>query len=68
MDNGNIKNRIKSNTNIKNKPIYSNKSSLNFKLLSNVPKEVLFKLSKNISKTFGSPFEKIAVKKCGDFK
>ena len=45
-----IKNQNKSSTNIKNKIIYPNKSSLNFKLLSNMPKDALYKLSRNLSK------------------
>jgi len=65
-----IKSHVKSSTdiNINTKPIYANKSSLNFKLLSNVPKEVLFKLSKNISKTFGSPLGKFPINKCDNIK
>ena len=65
-----IKSHVKSSTdiNINTKPIYANKSSLNFKLLSNVPKEVLFKLSKNISKTFGSPLGKFPINNCENIK
>jgi len=65
-----IKSHVKSSTdiNINTKPIYANKSSLNFKLLSNVPKEVLFKLSNNISKTFGSPLGKFPINKCDNIK
>ena len=67
-----IKSHVKSSTdinlNINSKPIYTNKSSLNFKLLSNVPKEVLFKLSKNISKTFGSPLGRLSVNKLENIK
>ena len=67
-NNGSIKNTNKNSNIITNKQIYSNKSSLNFKLLSNVPRELLFKLSKNISKTFGSSLEKIKVNKLNNFK
>ena len=63
INNESIKNHFKSNTNIYGKPIFTNKSSLNFKLLSNVPKEVLFKLSKHISKTFKNPIDNISINK-----
>ena len=68
IENQNFRNHIKSNTNIYEKPIYANKSSLNFKLLSNVPKEVLFKLSKHISKTFKTPLDKIPINKFDNLK
>ena len=67
-DNKYEKNNNKSSKNINCKPISNYKSSLNFKLLSDVPKELLFKLSKNISKTFGSSVEKISVNKRKNFK
>ena len=46
----------------------SNKSSLNFTFLSNVPKEVLYKLSRNISKTLGSSIDKISVNRRSTLK
>ena len=46
-----IKNQTKSNSSMKRRIIYMNKSSLNFELVSGVPKEKLEKLSRNLSKT-----------------
>ena len=64
----NIKNQNKSSTNLNRKVINSNRNSLNFTFLSNVPKEVLYKLSRNISKTLGSSIDKISVNKHTSFK
>ena len=64
----NIKNQNKSSANLNRKIINSNKSSLNFTFLSNVPKEILYKLSRNISKKLGSSFDKISVNRCTSFK
>ena len=44
-------NQTKSNSSMKRRIIYNNKSSLNFELVSGVPKEKLEKLSRNLSKT-----------------
>ena len=63
-----IKNQNKSSTNIKNKIIYPNKSSLNFKLLSNMPKDALYKLSRNLSKNLTSTLDKISVNKTSKLK
>ena len=64
----NIKNQNKSSTNLNRKEMNSNKSSLNFTFLSNVPKEVLYKLSRNISKTLGSSIDKISVNRRSTLK
>ena len=64
----NIKHQNKSSTNLNRKVINSNRNSLNFTFLSNVPKEVLYKLSRNISKTLGSSIDKISVNKHTSFK
>ena len=44
-------NQTKSSSSMKRRIIYMNKSSLNFELVSGVPKEKLEKLSRNLSKT-----------------
>ena len=62
INNENIRNQNKSITNINNinsKAKFSNENSLNFKFLSKVPKEVLFRITKNISKTLGSCIDNI---------
>ena len=46
-----IQNQTKSSSSMKRRIIYVNKSSLNFELVSGVPKEKLEKLSRNLSKT-----------------
>ena len=46
-----IQNQTKSSSSMKRRIIYMNKSSLNFELVSGVPKEKLEKLSRNLSKT-----------------
>ena len=69
--NNNSLNQNKSSTNLNRKVINSNNSngnSLNFTFLSNVPKEVLYKLSRNISKTLGSSIDKISVNRRTSFK
>ena len=45
-----IQNQTKSSSSMKRRIIYVNKSSLNFELVSGVPKEKLEKLSRNLSK------------------
>ena len=51
LSNDIIPNHNKSNTTLKRKVIYTNKSTLNFQLVSGVSKEKLEKLSRNLSKT-----------------
>lgn len=51
--------QIKSSKSVKKKVIYLNKSSLNFKLVSGVSKDKLVKLSRNLSKNFMKPNDKL---------
>jgi len=54
-----VENQIKSSKSVNKKVIYLNKSTLNFKLLLGVSKEKLVKLSRNLSKNFIKPNDKL---------